>query len=304
LDVNPLAILLTRVKCRRYDPGHLLKSLKALLSSVASRAQGARPDLSKWPKTIRTEHWFLPDTCHWLQLLRECIAAIPGEETRDFFRVVYASIIRKVSRATTEQGRLFLDVTTAEPDPRPRFEATALAALETVASLPEHRFQLTLSEASCADDDFSGQHFPLVICHPPYFNLYRYSSVTSLETAWLGFDRKSIQQREVREFFKVGKPANVQRYIDDMVKVLRNLATTIQPGGVLALMVGDTAIHGKRIPTTRYLIEAVASFLTPRKISIRPPRFTEASWAASQRRTGAKVGVAMADFVIHFERRT
>ncbi len=63
-------------------------------------------------------------------------------------------------------------------------------------------------------------------------------------------------------------------------------------------MVGDTRIHGKRICTTRLVLETIGDLLAPFKIAVRTPRFTEASWAASQRRTGQHVGVAVADFVV------
>ena len=184
----------------------------------------------------------------------------------------------------------------------PRFEAAARKAAEAVASLPECQFNLDLREGSCAELDVGGLDVPLVICHPPYFNLYRYSSITSLEGAWLGHDIRAVQKKEVREFFKVGKPGNVTRYVEDMQRALRNIRNALRPDGILALMVGDTAIHGNRIQTTRLLVEAVRDVLTPVKVSIRTPKFTEASWAASQRRTGEKVGVAMTDFIIHFRR--
>ena len=53
-----------------------------------------------------------------------------------------------------------------------------------------------------------------MILHPPYFNSYKYSSVNSLEMGWLGFDRLEYNKKEIREFFKVGKPENVDKYVD------------------------------------------------------------------------------------------
>lgn len=302
MDVNPLALLLTRVKCRRVPEAGARDALASLLLRAAKTHRKTPPDAGLWPQSIRTLHWFLPETCHWLQILRECIDEIESQRQRELFRVAYAGIIRRVSRATTEQGRLFLDAETAEPDPRPRFEAAAEQAIRLTSSLPSHQFQLDLREGSCAGQDLSDLAVPLIICHPPYFNLYRYSSVTALESAWLGYDIRAIQKKEIREFFKVGKPQNVTRYVEDMQAALRNISRALRPGGVLALMAGDTAIHGRRIQTTRLLIEAVQGFLMPFRVSIRTPRFTEASWAASQRRTGEKVGVGMADFVVHFRK--
>jgi hypothetical protein len=303
IELNPLGVLLTRVKCRRVSLAKAENALKKVMSNVTRRHRSTSPENSKWPTCIRTEHFFLPETCHWLQLLRESIARISDHKVRDLLWVAFASIIRKVSRATTEQGRLFLDVETAEPDPRPRFESAARQAIELTCSLPKNGVSLETHEASCMDIDFGKWQVPLVICHPPYFNVYRYSRVFSLETAWLGHEVKPIRKKEIREFFKVGKPENVGHYVKDMHDALQRIARALTPKGTLALMVGDTVIHGKRIQTTRLVVEAVADALTPFKIAVRTPKFTEASWAASQRRTGKKVGVSLTDFIVHFRRR-
>jgi hypothetical protein len=303
MDVHPLSLLLSRVKCRRVDAAGARHSLASMMQRIARRHTRTEPCSGDWPMGVRVEHWFLPETCHWLHLLRDGIRRIGEEAERELFLVAFASIIRRVSRATTEQGRLFLDVATAEPDPRALFEAAAHSAIAATAALPDPDFRLTLFDGSCKTHDFASWQVPFVICHPPYFNLYRYSAINALEAAWLGHDIPSIRKNEIREFFKVGKPENVARYVDDMQMSLRNVAGALRPGGTLVLMIGDTAIHGKRVPTARLVTTAVSDVLVPVKVTIRQPRFTEASWAASQRRTGGKVGVTMTDFLIHFRRR-
>jgi hypothetical protein len=151
--------------------------------------------------------------------------------------------------------------------------------------------------------DFSTTDAPLVICHPPYFNVYRYSRILSLESAWLDFPTADIRKKEVREFFKVGKPAKVTEYVRDMRAALSNVSSALTPDGSLALMVGDTVIHGERICTTRLLVDAVSEFLEPVGVIVRTPKYTEASWAASQRRNGSKVGVSLTDFIITFKKK-
>ena len=44
----------------------------------------------------------------------------------------------------------------------------------------------------------------LTICHPPYYNLYKYSSIFKFETLWLGLEYNGIKKQEVREGFKMG----------------------------------------------------------------------------------------------------
>lgn len=89
----------------------------------------------------------------------------------------------------------------------------------------------------------------LIICHPPYFNSYKYSSINSLELAWLDYDYKKISKEEVKKFFKVGKEENAKFYVQDMVSVINNLHNNIKKNGILALMIGDTIIHNNYIST-------------------------------------------------------
>ncbi|MEK6233502.1 MAG: hypothetical protein N2C14_02225, partial [Planctomycetales bacterium] len=196
-----------------------------------------------------------------------------------------------------------LDADSAEPNPLVRFAKTAEAAILAVSSLPKSSSKIQVRRASALERDFSRRKTKLIICHPPYFNVYRYSRVFSLETAWLGHELQPIRGQEVREFFKVGKPDNVTRWVEDMRAVLVRVARGLADRGVLALMVGDAVMKGQRIPAARLLLEAVQDFLKPVKIAVRPPKFTEASWAASQRRTGDQVGVPLADFVILLQGR-
>ena len=82
----------------------------------------------------------------------------------------------------------------------------------------------TVLQASAMDCDFTRWKAPLVICHPPYFNVYKYSGIFSLEMAWLGYEIQAIRRLEIREFFKVGKPEKVAHYVHDLSRALRNIA--------------------------------------------------------------------------------
>ena len=111
LDVNPLSLLLTRVKCRRIPAARLRRRLSEIQSAVDRRGENRPASPARWPTSVRTSHWFLPETSHWLQVLRECIAELDDETERDFFLAVYAGIVRRVSRhhrtrpAVSRRGR-------------------------------------------------------------------------------------------------------------------------------------------------------------------------------------------------------
>jgi site-specific DNA-methyltransferase (cytosine-N4-specific) len=301
-DINPLSVLIARVKTR-YVPA---QDLRLAVQRVVEKYAPVEDDLFSPVGLRNADHWFLPHTTKSLKGLKLAIDSESNEILREFLLVAFAASVRRVSRATTQQGRLFLDATTALEDALPTFLKRADILINGISNLPEHHSRIEVMQHDIQEtlpDRYSGKA-GLVILHPPYFNAYKYSSINALELAWLGLDVKIFRRGEVREAFKVGKPEKVAEYIDDMVKVMRNTISLLRPGGVLGLMIGDTCIRGSYISVTRMLIDRLADVsVTVDRVALRVPQYTEATWVASQRRTGGNVGVTLNDFIIVFKRR-
>lgn len=296
-DVSPLSTLLGRVKTTWVDKTAVL----SILQETALNAARRKPtDFNFTPVGLRNPgHWFLPETQRSLQAIRESIALVPDKAVRELLLVSLLAIVRRVSRATTQQGRLFLDAQTAVHDALPFYRARAEKVAEAVASLPRtHDVQIQERDLLDCPTDFDGLGAALAIVHPPYFNAYKYSSVNSLELAWLGVDQASIRKREIRESFKIGKPERLNLYIEDMRIALTNASLSLRPGGTVALMIGDTVMGGEHIRVVRPLLQSVDPSLTVEKVVIRVPRYTEATWAASQRRHTVALGARISDFIV------
>lgn len=295
-DVNPLATLISRVKTRYLDETDLQIAIRNVVSQ-AKRYRRVELEFETLQE-INLDHWFLPGTIDGLAKLRRAIEELDEGPSREFLQVSFASIIRRVSRATSQQGRLFLDVETAVEDVFPVFEKTAARNAARVARLPKSS-RVVVETQNLLEE---GMKFPrrtaLVIFHPPYFNAYKYSSINSLEMAWLGMSRKRLRQSEIREFFKSGKPQNAGTYVEDMTRSLQKLRSQMSANQALCLMIGDTRYQGQYIPVTREILNRVMRDFSIEKVAVRVPRYTEASWAASQRRSGSALGISMYDFLI------
>lgn len=232
---------------------------------------------------------------------------VSDADVRDFYNVCLSASIRTVSRATTQQGRLFLDVVTAKKDCLDTFVKKAKKVILAVSALPNKKVDLEISAHNAGESFDLDEVNNLIIVHPPYFNSYKYSSVNSLELAWMRVDHASVRKNEVREFFKVGKAEKIACYVDDMSKTLNNVVATMKPGGIMALMIGDTIIKGEYIQATKMLLDrflAENPQIKVEKIVLRVPKYTEASWSASQRRKSDKVGISLNDFIVIFRRGT
>ena len=302
-DISPLSSLLSRVKTTFISRNEL--------ETVANEIYEKYKPLSyqEYPfepsKLKNYTHWFLPETVDSLRGLKYLVDSLPAGATKDFFMLCFAGVVRRVSKATTQQGRLFLDVETAEKDALPFFKKRVETAIAGVSTLPQNMTttEIITHDLRCNLPDSLNNVADLIICHPPYFNSYKYSSINSLELAWLDVAYSDLRKKEVREFFKVGKEENAEYYVDDMEKVLTNLCPTLKPNSVLGLMIGDTMIHGNYIPVTKMLLERISCLYSIKLIALRAPKYTEAAWVASQRRTSSKVGISLYDFVVALRRK-
>lgn len=302
-DVNPLSILLAKVKVTRIEKCILAETL----DSICSEYKPLSLDEFDWqPIGIRdVDHWFLPETQNSIRGLVFLVNKIHDEDIRDFFLICLAASIRPVSRATTQQGRLFLDVVTAKEDCLDTFIKKAKKAIDLVSALPEKKVHLDISSHDASEAFEFGPVNSLIIVHPPYFNSYKYSSVNSLELSWMRINHADVRKSEIREFFKVGKAENVVHYVEDMSKTLNNIIITLKPGGVMGLMIGDTIIKGEYVQATKRLLDRFLEDnpqIHIEKIVLRVPKYTEASWTTSQRRKSDKVGITLNDFIIVFRR--
>lgn len=302
-DVNPLSILLQKVKTTHIDRPLLTRKL----CDIRGRYRPLTAERFDWrPVGMRdADHWFLPKTQDSIRGLIFLINEIQEEDVRNFFSVCLAASIRPVSRATTQQGRLFLDAATAKEDCLDTFVKRAEKAMDAVDALPVSRVRLEIGAHDAGSPYDFGAVNKLIIVHPPYFNSYKYSSVNALELSWMGVDRADVRKSEVREFFKIGKPENAVHYVEDMRRTLNNVVSTLAPGGVMGLMIGDTTIRGEYIRPTKMLLDRFLADnpnIRAEKIVLRVPKYTEASWSASQRRKSDRVGIRLNDFIIVLRR--
>lgn len=302
-DVNPLSVLLEKVKVTHIRKEVLIPALETIIEHYTPMTAEQYNWMPVGIKDI--DHWFLPKTQESIRGLQYQIQLITDPDIRDFFEICLASSIRPVSRATTQQGRLFLDVVTAKEDCLETFVKKARKAIEAVDGLPESQSHIVIENRD-VNTPFDGKGiYKLIIIHPPYFNSYKYSSVNSLELSWMRVNHADVRKSEVREFFKVGKPEKVDYYVEDMVHALTNIATTLTTNGRIGLMIGDTIIKGQYIKTTKMVLDrflAENPAMSIEKVVLRVPKYTEASWTASQRREKEKVGISLNDFIIVFRR--
>ena len=101
------------------------------------------------------EHWFLPETADSLRGLHRALDTLESSPVRQLLHAAFLGAIRRCSRATTQQGRLFLDAETARTDALETFIRFSKRAIAGAAQLPLDRRSPGFVVLVRVDDDLA-----------------------------------------------------------------------------------------------------------------------------------------------------
>ena len=107
VDINPLAILLSRVKTTPLDPNRL----REVFGQVSERIWQARfhPEVLQGietPNFFNIEYWFKPKVIRELSYIKHIIEDM-DEEVKNFFYVAFSETVRKASNTRSGEYKLF-----------------------------------------------------------------------------------------------------------------------------------------------------------------------------------------------------
>lgn len=300
LDANPFSVLLSKVKTSPVTKQMVERAL--LRMQVISYTEEQLNRVIPYDRFLR--HWFSPETIEALGKLRYQIELVECEEqTKNLLLLALGSIVRRSSKASNNLARLFLDPNKPPLPVEDAFLTQVRRITQSVEGLEHLNPRMDVKLHDSREPFLETEFTNLVICHPPYFNVCKYASVLKYELLWTGADYQSTRRRELRDGFKVGRAELVSDYVEDMSRVMSNCYRILTGGGWLVLMIGDTEIQSKRIRTSLMVAEQAQNLgFRLRRVIFRVPKYTEASYAATQRRTAAEVGVRFADHIILLEK--
>lgn len=304
-DVNPLSVMISNVKITKVDRKRAEETLEVYSAFMKKGTRKKKAIEALIPDDRYLDHWFFPEVQKEMALTRMFLQEIDDVEIKNLFTVALAASVRNCSRASKNMGRMFLDPAIKPVKVCPIVSKRVKKILDGLDELPENMDVKAVVHNSMEPLE-NGLRTNLMICHPPYFNVYKYSGIFKFEMLWTGFSPKQVRKGEVRESFKIGKAERVHLYVEDLVKSVNNSSATLIRGGRFILMMGDTTLREERINTTSLFLKALELSETKLELEsfiVRVPKFTEASYAAGQRREGDKVGVKLQDHILVLRRK-
>lgn len=101
------------------------------------------------------------------------------------------------------------------------------------------------------------ERFDACITSPPYYFSIDYVGKDKIAYDYLGVDMKKIETKYLGMkncgFMKAsynGLPPKVAMYYEDLKESIKNIFFSLKSGGKLAIIIGDSTVNGKKIPTT------------------------------------------------------
>jgi DNA modification methylase len=208
IDIHPLARLIAKVKTTPVDPGILEGASDTLIQSIRED----KDDNSEWvPEIPNRDHWFRPHVLADLATIKKHVWALKQRDCRDFFKICFSSIIRKVSNS--DDDSLIPEVTSFQMklDRQGKTSYDALARFENYVrnrimdaadlwrlsqevrvkfrKIPEVR----IIGRDARDIDREDSSVDLAITSPPYASAVHYVSVHKLEMYWLDLIRETAE---------------------------------------------------------------------------------------------------------------
>jgi len=99
--------------------------------------------------------------------------------------------------------------------------------------------------------------FDAIITSPPYYFSIDYVGKDKIGYDYLGVDMKKVESKYLGMKDTISKrrksenlPPKVIIYYEDLMKSIENMYWTLKSGGKMAIIIGDSTVSGKKIPTT------------------------------------------------------
>ena len=282
-DLNPVATLIARTKCRKYDSNEIeiyFKRIKDLFFSDAI-------DIDEYfCKNNRICYWFYPKQLNDLYKLRSSIiSAVDAEKYLDFFLCAFSSILKSCSKWLTKSIKPQIDPRKQAKDVWNEFYRQILKmekANESSEVIEENNAEILTQ--SVLDLNINEPFVDLLVTSPPYVTSYEYADIHQLSTLWLDYspDYKHFRTGSIGSLYHSGElsinlsklnqsglSVVMQMYIVDkkqakaiaqyyvnMQDVVRKLQTIVKKGGACLFVIGNTEYKSVKIDNARHLAES------------------------------------------------
>jgi len=294
IDINPLALLISKAKTTPIEPKKLANKYAELIKRCEEDKQLVLSNKKKIsvPDFFNIEFWFKPEIIVDLAIIKENIKKIQDEDIKNFFLVAFSETVRDTSYTRNREYKLYrMDAEMMKKHNPDTFEAFQKIAKDNITSMTEYyREQNDSCEISILSEDtrfktsLKDNEIDLIVTSPPYGDsrtTVAYGQFSRLALQWLDYDKdqvinidkvslggiptKSLQVdlksptlKKIIDGIEKQDPKrakDVLSFYVDFDKCVQELHRVTKKGAFLCFVVGNRTVKGIQIPTDQIILE-------------------------------------------------
>jgi DNA modification methylase len=271
VDINPVAVLITKAKITPIDPIKIEKEFAILQKKLGTYNENTKV---KSPDHERINYWFKPIEKRKLAFILAEITKIKDQDVQDFFFCGFSNILKNCSIWLQKSNKPTRDFEKEPSDPIKIFPRQIKMMLRGNAQLfellSEKGYLKIPSKVVCTDArkiPVKNGSVNLIVTSPPYVTSYEYADLHQLTALWLEYTKdlsdfrkrfigtsyhgkkdlilnSALAEKIRNELLKKDKKTaeEVSTYFSEMNQVFVEMKRILKKGGKTCIVVGNTKL--------------------------------------------------------------
>ncbi|MBI3034715.1 DNA adenine methylase [Candidatus Woesearchaeota archaeon] len=294
IDINPLALLISKVKTTPINPENLKGEYHQLISRCNSDKKSVNfreKEITK-PNFFNIGFWFKPQVINDLAIIKQNIEKIEDKDIKDFFLIAFSETVRNVSNTRNREYKLYrMSQSMLEKHNPNTFEEFKSKASKSIIGMEEY---FKMHNPNCqvnilAEDTRNLTSIPsnsvdLIVTSPPYGDsqtTVAYGQFSRLGLQWLDYGKEEVLnidkislggiptkdlhnglgsptlKKTLNEISKIDprRAKDVLSFYVDFDKCVQELHRVTKKGAFMCFVVGNRTVKGVQIPTDEIILE-------------------------------------------------
>lgn len=284
VDINPVAVLITKAKVTPIEPGKLEESFVNLRAKINAYSADT---IVNAPQHERIDYWFMPEEKRKLAFIFSEISNLDDQDIRDFFYCAFSNILKNCSIWLQKSNKPTRDLRKKPSDPIPTFYRQVRMMLKGNVSFYELLKKKDYLEIPCNVYCTDARTIPayddsvsLIVTSPPYVTSYEYADLHQLTALWFEYtknlsdfrrrfigtsyhDKKelvlnsNIAEQIRNDLLKKDRKTadEVSTYFSEMNQVFAEMKRILKKGGKTCIVIGNTSLKGVDILNAEVFVE-------------------------------------------------
>ena len=284
VDINPVAVLITKAKITPIDPVEIEKEFIILKNKLETYNEKTKV---KSPEHERINYWFKPEEKRKLAFILAEIVKIKDQNVQDFFFCAFSNILKNCSIWLQKSNKPTRDFEKKPSDPIKTFFKQIKMMLrgntQLFELLSKKGYLKIPSKVVCTDArtiPTKDNSISLIVTSPPYVTSYEYADLHQLTALWLEYTKdlsdfrkrfigtsyhskkdlilnSSIAENIRKELLRIDKKTSeeVSTYFSEMNQVFVEMQRILKKGGKTCIVIGNTSLKGVEILNAEVFVE-------------------------------------------------